>query len=125
MKTIAQKRQATRRKNILPLTTIQIGRHRALLALKLHNAGQSFRAIRQILNLCGPDRARGLVAKARNAAWKQKTGVKFDSELYEMIHLRDSGPLLPDEPFGRKHALDKLHYLEEHRAEKALIGGGL
>lgn len=114
-----------RNKTILPLNSQDICHHRAVLALRLRNAGQSYRAIRQILNLSGPDRARGYVAKARTAAWKHKPGVKLDHDLHEMIFLREEAPTLPDEPFGRQHALSKLHYLEEHRAEQALLKGGL
>ena len=120
-----KKVQATRRKTLYPLNAQQAFSHRAVLALRLHNDGQSFNAIRQILNLTGPDKARGLVAKARNAAWKQKAGVKFDAELMEMIFLKENGPKLPDEPFGRKHAASHLHYYENTRAAKALIGDGL
>lgn len=57
-------RVATRRKTLFPLDSKRVCQERAILARFLHKTeGFSFRAIRQILNLSGPEDARRLVVK--------------------------------------------------------------
>lgn len=59
-----QRRQAVRRKTFFPLDSKRVCQERAILARFLHKTdGFSFRAIRQILNLSGPEDARRLVVK--------------------------------------------------------------
>lgn len=63
------KRSAARRKTCFPLAGRELHEQRARVALMLSVAGMtrplSFREIRQVLNLCGPDVARRLVATAK------------------------------------------------------------
>ncbi len=65
MMTTIQRRQATRRKTLYPLSAKQVSDQRALLCLNLFKLGTSFRELRQIFNLSGPDRARDYVAKGK------------------------------------------------------------
>lgn len=49
----------------LPLSGVEVHRQRVGLALGLRDLHKSYREIRQILNLSGPDEARRLCAKGR------------------------------------------------------------
>lgn len=52
-----------RRRTLFPLSAVEVHRARVDLAHLLHGTGHSFRSIRQVLNLSGPEEARKLVAK--------------------------------------------------------------
>lgn len=65
----SKQRSAKRRKTCFPLSGRAVGEQRMRLAWMLHTVGMTrpltFREIRQVLNLSGPEEARRLVAKAR------------------------------------------------------------
>jgi hypothetical protein len=63
MKAIDTKRQALRRKTLFPLNSREVFQRRKEIALELFQSGHKYNAIRQILNLSGPDKARALVAR--------------------------------------------------------------
>lgn len=64
MKNIDQRRQATRRKTLYPLTSKQICAQRSQVVFGLQVAGLSVREIGQIMNLT-PDRVRTYSAKSK------------------------------------------------------------
>ena len=57
--------QAKRRKTLFPMPGRDLHFAKACAALRLDALGYTAREIRQIMNLSGPDQARGLVAKGR------------------------------------------------------------
>ena len=53
------------RKTLYPMSAKEVSDARSLLCLKLFKLGTSFRELRQIFNLSGPDQARNYVAKGK------------------------------------------------------------